>query len=449
MVLTALPPWADEWMAGKGPPRVSQDDRHAALLTHAMGQYGNVSDPLGLMLYSGPVALPPQLHYMRLFERVSGPCWAGGESGLCLLRPSPSKVQGAKPAPCAAWVIGAYTSMRSPHLLFVPPSNSQTKVLKERPLQAPHDGTRDMDEQGVVAAAFSRLAPRPVPIPLFEFPFCRAFENFTDFGVQGDRGKAWGYHFGRSFALHNPHFDSLSRAGRVINATTATAAAATAAAATAVDAANTTGGAAVAGPAEAVVAAAVASTRWLGSSGQWGTPGWGLSDAFVAAVLREVLAHGKCNSLNILDIATSRGRVAAALARAGCHHVTTVDRVDRGAATNLAGLEARVVLGDADDFLATHPAAFDVIVIDFHGNGPKIWSRRGPLVEAALAPGGLALVGNARLHLVQGWEEERGVSEWLDRLPAEWALRLAVAPPPGLAVFQKPLGHGTAAWRRV
>ncbi len=52
-----------------------------------------------------------------------------------------------------------------------------------------------MSEQGVVAVAFQRLGA--IPIPLYEFPFGRAFEKSIDYGVSGDQEKVWGYHFGK------------------------------------------------------------------------------------------------------------------------------------------------------------------------------------------------------------------------------------------------------------
>ena len=56
-------------------------------------------------------------------------------------------------------------------------------VLKRQPLSPEHDGRSNMSEQGVVAAAFSRLGA--TPIPLAEFPFGRAFEDFLDYGLGG------------------------------------------------------------------------------------------------------------------------------------------------------------------------------------------------------------------------------------------------------------------------
>lgn len=359
MVLTALPRWLDEWAAGRGPVRVSQDGRHDPFLLGGLGIYGDLADAR-LQLYSGAVALPPGLRYMHLMR----------------------------------------------------------KVLQERPLVKPHDGTMDMDEQGVFAAAFSRLSSPLEPIPMYEFPFCLAYENFVDFGVQGDKGTAWAWHFGRAFAMRNPHFERMSTEGTVLNATMAVP----------LDMAADR------------VAAAVGATRWLGNVGQWGVPGWSASDDMATLMLREVLAAGGCSGRHVLELGTSRGHVVAALARAGCSGLTTVDIRDRGAAANLEGLDVQVAITDVSAYLHSHPLSYDLILADLHGNDPTHWAERGPLLEAALAPGGVALVSNARLHLVAGWEAEHGVADWLAKLPASWAVRVVDGVPPGLAVVRKPFG---------
>jgi hypothetical protein len=365
------------------------------------------------------------------------------------------------------------------------------QVLETRPLAIPHNGTGSLDEQGVFASAFSRLLPPPEPVPLYEFPFFRAWEPGADFGVQGDQGKAWGYHFGRAFTYSpHPHFERLSRQGMVLNETAAAA----------------PGGAA---------GAALAATRWLGNVGQWGAPGWSTGDELLAVVLAEAAAAGGCTTRAVLELGTSRGRVAAALSQLGCGALTTVDAVDRGAAGNLAGLGVRVVRSDADAYLEKHACTYDLVVVDMHGNDQRRWARLGPLLEAALAGGGTAIVNNARLYMVRrnpwglgpgvakyqctcfaqpagfgwpflgrpgawasrwgrraagiiscslplpastnialapvpppslrpcqvpGWEEETGASEWLKSLPRTWSVRVLESPVPGLAVVRKPLG---------
>lgn len=152
MVITARPDWFEDWKAGRDPVRVSQDDRSG--IDRMYGKYSKLTNSTQ-RLYSGLVSLPPGFRYMDLMENV----------------------------------------------------------FEKQSLTWPHDGTRDMDEQGVIACTFNQI--NPGIIPLYEFPFCRAFENFTDYGVRGDQGKAWGYHFGNAFRRHNPHFARMQNEGKV------------------------------------------------------------------------------------------------------------------------------------------------------------------------------------------------------------------------------------------
>jgi hypothetical protein len=82
MVLAAPPPWLDEWLAGRGPPRVSQDDRtEQPGALHRDKNFGAYSAAAAspLMLYSAAAALPPGLRLMPLFRQVR--VWrAGGDS---------------------------------------------------------------------------------------------------------------------------------------------------------------------------------------------------------------------------------------------------------------------------------------------------------------------------------------------------------------------------------
>ena len=130
MVVTGAPSWFDQWAQGHDLCRVTQDDRWPL-----DGLYGNYVDLVDekQRLYSGLISLPPQLHYMQHIEAI----------------------------------------------------------FAAKPLALGHDGRRDMCEQGVIATAFQRL--KPLPIPLYEFPFGRAFEDVIDYGLRGDQGVAWGY----------------------------------------------------------------------------------------------------------------------------------------------------------------------------------------------------------------------------------------------------------------
>lgn len=66
----------------------------------------------------------------------------------------------------------------------------------------------------------------------------------------------------------------------------------------------------------------------------------------------------------ILEIGCSKGFLLAALRRAGYEDVAGIDRSadDLAVARELFGLEGRVELADAMEFLPAHPGAFDVIV---------------------------------------------------------------------------------------
>ena len=118
MVITGKPDWFHQWMEGKDVVRLSQDDAETPLI---YGEYALLVD-LSLKLYSGLVSLPPGCRYMPILE----------------------------------------------------------EVLRLQPLARGHNGQKDMDEQGAIAATFQKLDAQP--IPLYEFPFCRAFQNHVEIG---------------------------------------------------------------------------------------------------------------------------------------------------------------------------------------------------------------------------------------------------------------------------
>jgi hypothetical protein len=151
MVVVRKPDWFDDWRNGRDVIRVSQDDRWDFDL---YGQYADLVDP-EMRLYSGLISIPPQLDFMK----------------------------------------------------------SMIRVLSTKPLKKGHDGRIDKSEQGCVAAAFRDFHVEP--IPLHEFPFARAFEEKLDYGLMGPQGPPWGYHFGTSFRLKNPHFFELAKAGEI------------------------------------------------------------------------------------------------------------------------------------------------------------------------------------------------------------------------------------------
>lgn len=338
MVVTARPPWFEDWVRGRDTPRVAQDDRAPAARMY--GNYVAHTNP-GLRLYSGLVSLPPGLRYM---DKVSG-------------------------------------------------------ILALQPLAKRHDGRRDMCEQGVIAAALQGFDPKP--IPLYEFPFARAYEKHIDYGLQGDQGVAWGYHFSYAFRRANPHFKRLTANGVIYSR-------------------------AEPDPLERF--------GWLGNTGQWGVPGWTMPDGCARAVLK---LAGAFASRPVLEIGTSRGRIAAMLATLGCR-VTTVDHQDRGAAQNLAGLPVRVIRDDAEHFLRETRETFDLIFIDLHGNAPADWQRLAEPLLLRLNPGGTMILNNAALHNIFEWRHEAGVRWFLDRLPQGWPVRTLTREPPGVVAVSRP-----------
>lgn len=196
---------------------------------------------------------------------------------------------------------------------------------------------------------FQRFAP--VPIPLHEFPFGRARRASLDFGLAGDQGRGWGYHFGNSFRLDNPHFHRLVAEGVIFSA----------------------------GPGDLLD-----RFRWLGGERPWGVPGWAMPEAMLRLVMRHTAAFA---GRDVLELGTSRGRTTAIMAGQGCR-VTTIDHVDRGARQNLAGLSVEVVIDDAVRYARGTPRTFDLIVCDVHGNSPAEWARLGA-PQARLAAAGI------------------------------------------------------------
>lgn len=338
MVITGKPEWFDQWVRGRDVLRVSQDD-----LCEPERMYGRyVSEvDLELKLYSGLISLPPGLRYM---EQVG-------------------------------------------------------EVISRKPLQKKHDGIRDMCEQGVMAAAFQGL--QPVPIPLNEFPFGRAFEEHLDFGRSGDLGRAWGYHFGHAFRRANPHFEKLV-AEQVVFSMTA--------------------------PDD------VDRFHWLGGKGQWGVPGWSNPDSFARLIKERAQAF---RGRPVLEIGTSRGRMSAILASTGVR-LTTVDHQDRGAAMNLEGLEVTVVQEDIVTFLMAGDSLFDLIIVDIHGNSEADWERYSAPLLKRLRPGGTLVANNYALHEIPEWWEEKGVAWFVRQLPSDWKVELITTFPPGTAILTSP-----------
>jgi predicted O-methyltransferase YrrM len=338
MVISGKPAWFESWVSGHDPVRIAQDDRSVVDEIH--GRYARHVDPVK-KFYSGLVSLPPGVRFMPEFNQV----------------------------------------------------------LEQQPLHAGHDGCQDMCEQGVVAAAFQRLDA--IAIPLHEFPFGRAFEDFLDYGLPGDQGCGWGFHFGNAFRRDNPHFERLTAEGVIFSQ-----------------------------PEPSLHE----RFDWLGGFGQWGIPGWSMPpDNARNVVTRAAAFAGK----NVLELGTSRGRVTAMLATVGCR-VTTVDHQDRGAAANLAGLDVEVVVDDAVHFLKTTPRTFDLVICDLHGNSPADWRRYATPMRSRVAAGGTMIISNAALAQIPEWHEETGVPWFLETLPAGWSHELDTSTVPGIAIVRRP-----------
>ncbi|HAS82517.1 MAG TPA: hypothetical protein DCS43_07560 [Verrucomicrobia bacterium] len=337
MVITGAPTWFDQWRTGQDECRVTQDDRWPK--DGLYGHYAAYVDNSS-RLYSGLIALPPGLYYMPAVEAILG----------------------------------------------------------RQPLNFGHDGRRDMCEQGVIAAAFQTIGA--TPIPLYEFPFARAFEEQVDYGVLGDQGTAWGYHFGNAFRRRNLHFERLTAQGVLFSRTSPLS--------------------------------LLERFAWMKNAGQWGIPGWGMPDDAAVLILEYAQAF---IGQTVLELGTSRGRMSAMLASLGCR-VTTVDRHDRGARQNLEGLKVTVIVDDAVHYLATTTQTFPLIVIDFHGNAPTQWQTYAPLLQRCLAQPGLLLIDNAVLWKIPEWKEETGVRWFLERLPEGWTVHLHEEPLPGVAVVR-------------
>jgi hypothetical protein len=338
MVITGAPSWFDQWLSGQDECRVSQDDRWPK--DDLYGTYTKYIDDSS-RLYSGLISLPPGLRYMPAVEAI----------------------------------------------------------LRQQPLGMGHDGQNDKCEQGVIAAAFQAIGA--TPIPLYEFPFARAFEDHLDYGLSGDQGKAWGYHFGNAFRRRNPHFERLTEQGVFFS--------------------------------QSQPASPVERFAWMKNIGQWGVPGWGMPDEPAALILeyaREFVGRP------VLELGSSRGKMSAMLAAIGCR-VTTVDKHDRGAKQNLQWLDVTVVIDDALHYLETTSQIFDLIIIDLHGNAPAQWQMYAPWLPRCLARPGLLLLDNATLWKIPEWAEETGVSWYLEHLPEGWKVQcLHEQPLPGIAAVR-------------
>ena len=337
MVITAAPDWFEAWKAGTDGLRVSQDDRRP--VEGLYGEYISQADQ-SLRLYSGFVSLPPRLRYL-------------------------------------------------PELLA---------VLNRQPLADGHNGCENMSEQGVVAAAFTRLGA--TPIPLYEFPFARAFEDHLDYGLKGPIGRVWGYHFGNAFRRTNPHFERMCAEGVLFSKHEPSF---------------------------------EERFFWLRNKGQWGRDGWSMHTGCVSRVsgLAAAYAGRPC-----LEIGTSRGHLSAILASQGCF-VTTIDAEDRGAKRNLDGLDVEVVIGDAATYLRRETRAFDLITVDLHGNDERTWRRIWPRLKPRLSRGGAMVLYNSHLWKISEFRGETGLRWVMNNCLSGFNTEVFEDPPPGMIVCRR------------
>jgi Flp pilus assembly protein TadD len=270
-------------------------------------------------------------------------------------------------------------------------------LLEEQPLQKSHDGRTNMSEQGVMAAAFAALDA--APIPLAEFPFGRATEEQLDFGFGAVRGSPWGYHFGNSFKRENHQFARLVDEGTIFW--------------------------------QDEEPESEERFRWLRTRGQWGGPSWSMNPACVQRISS---LCDKYVGRAVLEFGTSRGMLTAIMLDRGCV-VTCVDREDRGATDNLAGLNVCVMVSDAAEFLRCSTMRYAMITVDFHGNEESVWRELWPLLKDRVEPGGTLVLYNSHLWMVPGRSAEFGLKWLLEETPENFTKEVFAEPLPGMIVL--------------
>ena len=341
MVLTGRPAWFEAWRTGSDVTRMSSTSEVPGV-DHIFGEYAHLVDP-DSTFYSGIVSMPPGAQYL----------------------------------------------------------DNITRVLKRQPLAVPHNGKKNMSEQGVMVAALQSL--NPIPIPLNEFPFARAFQDNLDFGGQEPAAHVWGYHFGNAFVTHNPHVEKLQREGTI----------------------DTLGARDI-----------IESARWLnGGHGQWGFKGWGMRENVARTIINEL---GDIRERTVIEFGTSRGYLTFILAQAGAH-VITIDIEDRGARQNLAGLKVEVYVMSALKFLRTNKSTFEIVCVDVHGNSRRQWRRLWRKLSNRIQVGGRVVISNAELRLIPGWAHEDGVP-WLHQKLSndpDWMCTLIPDPAPGMLIVKR------------
>jgi spermidine synthase len=336
MVITGIPDWYRQWLEGLDFVRLSQDGGGHDLI---YGRYARLIDK-DLRFYSGLASLSPKCKFM-------------------------------------------------PKLM---------EVVVEQPLAAGHNGKNDMDEQGIIAATFQKLNAKP--IPLYEFPFCIAFQDYINYGLKGEQGNVWGYHFGNAFVMENPHFERLTTEEVIFSK-----------------------------PEPSLIE----KFQWLGNQGQWGIPGWSMNEHCTEIILNHAaLFAGK----EVLEMGTSRGRLSAMLATLGCN-VTTIDHIDRNARKNLQNLTVEVIIDDAIHFLETNNQNFDLIICDLHGNSATEWKQFSKPLMRCVHSGSTLIISNALLGKIPGWHQETGVQWFLKQIPKTWQVQVFSQSLPGVVVVAR------------
>jgi hypothetical protein len=298
-------------------------------------------------------------------------------------------------------------------LVSLPPNLSYLpyvlEVLAIKPLALGHDGRVNMSEQGIIACSFGILDAEP--IPLAEFPFARAYDEDLNYGPKGPAENVWGYHFSYAFRRENAHFRRLTSEGAVYWHDGETP--------------------------------LIERFNWLKNFGQWGIPGSSMVPGCTERV--STLAHQYAGR-QVLDIGTSRGRLAAILATHGCI-ITTVDQADRGASINLMQMGVQIVNSDAADFLRRVDDQFAMIVVDLHDNSEKVWTELWPLLGNHVESDGLILLYNSHLWQQPYWHEEIGLRCFTEASPAGWTTEVFPDPEPGMVICRRadrnaaPSGH--------
>lgn len=313
MVIIKKPQWYKQWKLGKDCVRISQS-KDAPM--SSFGEYGHLINKK-LMLYSGIVSLPPNFFYTKKF----------------------------------------------------------IEILKKFPLKTPHNGCKNVSEQGIVAASFQSFKIKP--IPLYEFPFAISGFKEINYGPEGNMDNVWGYHFGLSFIKENDLFKKLCRNKTIYW--------------------------------QNYKPKAHEKYAWLRNNSQWGIEGSSMHPFFVGKVVE---VAKKYQNKKVLELGTSRGFLSAIFAEY-TKHIISIDHKDRGASNNLKKMPIKFIQEDVSVFLTKNKIKFDLIFIDLHGNHKKLWRLIGPKLIQTIAPRGTILFYNSHIHLNKALKNQDGIISFI------------------------------------